>query len=87
MKLKNILRNGLAAALIAAVPATGAIAATRPNAAVPMASSAAVAAQYDDQGNAGVPWVAYAAVGLAVAVAIWLLLDGDGDGRGALSRG
>ena len=86
MKLTNILRNGMAAALIAAVPATGALAATRPNAAVPMASSAAVAAQYDEQGNAGLPWVAYAAIGLAIVVALWLALDNDSDGRGALSR-
>jgi hypothetical protein len=84
--LTKIIRNGMAAALIAAVPATGAFAATRPNAAIPMASSAAVAAQYDDQGSAGLPWVAYAAVGLAIGVALWLALDNNGDGSGALSR-
>lgn len=87
MKLTKTLRTGIGAALIASVPATGAVAATRPNAAVPMAGTAAVAAQYDESGNATVPWLAYGAIGLAIAVALWLALDDDEDGDGALSRG
>lgn len=80
------LRNGIAGALIAVVPVTAGLAETRPNAAVPMAGSAAVAAQYSDD-DAGTPWLAFAAIGLAVVVAAWILLDGDDDGEGAISHG
>lgn len=78
-------RNGVAGSLIALVPATASFAETRPNAAVPMAGSAAVAAQYSDDDD-GSPWLAFAAIGLAVVVAAWILLSDDDDGEGALSR-
>ena len=88
MKLAKILRNGVAGALIACVPVTATVAATRPNAAVPMAGSAATtAAQYENDDQGGISWVALAAIGLAVGVAIFLLLDDDDDGEGALSPG
>ena len=85
MKLVKVLRNGVAGALIAALPVTGSLGATRPNEAVPVAaSSAAVTAQYDDDDD-GISWLALAAIGVALGVAIWLLLDDDDDGEGAIS--
>jgi hypothetical protein len=84
VKLMQTLRNGIAGTLIAVVPVTAGLAVTRPSAAVPMAGSAAVAAQYDD--DAGTPWLALGAIGLALVVAAWILLDGDDDGEGAISR-
>lgn len=85
MKSK-ILRNGIAGAMLASLPLTATVAATRPNAAIPTASSAAVVAQYDDD-DGGVSWLALAAIGLAAAVALWIILDDDDDGEGALSPG
>ena len=84
MKPVKILRNGIAGALIAALPVTATMGATRPNAAVPTASSTAVVAQ-DYDGDGGVSWLAIAAIGVAAAVALWLILDDDGDDEGALS--
>lgn len=86
MKPVKILRNGIAGVLIAALPATATLGATRPNAAVPAASSATVAA-YQDDDDGGISWLAVAAIGIAAAVALWLVLDKDGDGEGALSPG
>lgn len=89
MKLKRILRNGVAGVLIAAVPVSTAIAATRPNAAVPVAGSTAVAAQVVDDRydrRAGIAWPAVAVVAAALLVALWIVLDDDDDGEGALSR-
>jgi hypothetical protein len=86
--LTKILRNGLAGALIACVPVTASLAATRPNAAVPMASStAATAAQYEDGHQGGISWVALAAIGLALGVALFLILDKNGKGEGSVSQG
>ena len=89
MKLTKLLRNGVAGALIACMPVTATLAATRPNAAVPMAGSAATtAAQYDDSAQGGgISWIALAAIGLAVGVAIFLILDKDDKGSGSLSQG
>jgi len=89
VKLTKLLRNGVAGALIACMPVTATLAATRPNAAVPMAGSAATtAAQYDDSSQGGgISWVALAAIGLAVGVAIFLILDKDDKGSGSLSQG
>ena len=86
MKPSKILRNGMAGALIAVVPATASIAATRPNAAVPTTSSAAVVAQAYDDDDGGISWLAIGAIGIAAAVALWIILDDDDDGEGALSR-
>ena len=86
MRLVKILRNGVAGALIAALPVTATMGATRPNAAVPTASSAAVtASSQDDYDDGGISWLAIAAIGVAVAVALWLILDDDDDGEGSLS--
>jgi hypothetical protein len=87
VKLTKILRNGVVGALIACVPATASLAATRPNAAVPMASSTAVAAQYDDGHQGGISWVALGAIGLALGVALFLILDKNDKGEGSVSRG
>jgi hypothetical protein len=83
----KILRNGVVGALIACVPVTATVAATRPNAAVPVASSTAVAAQYDDDQRGGISWVALAAIAIALGVALYLILDSDDDGEGSLSPG
>jgi hypothetical protein len=87
VKLSKILRNGVAGALIACLPVTASLAATRPNAAVPMASSTAVAAQYEDGHQGGISWVALAAIGLALGVALFLILDKDNKGEGSVSQG
>lgn len=87
MKLMRTLRNGVAGALIAAVPMTAAVAATRPNAAVPVAGSTAVVAQDGDyDGRMGIAWPAIAVIVAALIVGVWIALDDDDDGEGALSR-
>ena len=90
MKVTKFVRNGLAGAMIAVVPLSASVAATRPGAAVPMAGSSAVAAQDDDDDNGGmfgIAWPALAVIALTIAVAIYIALDDDGDGNGSLSRG
>lgn len=89
MKLTRILRNGAAGVLIASVPVTASIAATRPNAAVPVAGSTAVTAQVVDDRydrRAGIAWPALAVIAAALLVGIWIVLDDDDDGEGALTR-
>jgi hypothetical protein len=86
VKVSKVIRNLTAAALIASVPATGAFAATRPSAAVPMAGSTAVMAQ--DEGQPGDNWGVYAGIGFLVLVAVWALVSSDGHGNNdPLSRG
>ena len=90
MKLKRIIRNGVAGVLIASVPVSTAIAATRPGAAVPVAGSTAATAQvYDDRYDrrAGIAWPAVAVIAAALLVALWIILDDDDEGEGALSPG
>ncbi len=89
MKVTKFVRNSLAGAMIAVVPLSASVAATRPGAAVPMAGSSAVAAQDDDYdgGMWGIAWPALAVIALTIAVAIYIALDDDGDGSGSLSRG
>jgi hypothetical protein len=87
VKFKNMVRGGVAAALIASVPVSATVAATRPNAAVPMAGAQAVTSQYDASGNAGMPWLPLAAIGVALVVAIIIVAGSNGGGNGALSRG
>jgi|KBSSwiStaDraftv2_1062776.scaffolds.fasta_scaffold3049624_1 hypothetical protein len=86
--LAKILRNGLVGALIASVPVTATLGATRPNAAVPMAAStAATVAQNDDSDRGGISWIALAAIGLGLGVALFLILDKNDKGEGSLSQG
>ena len=86
MKVMKILRNGVAGALIASVPLSASVAATRPGAAVPVAGSTAAAAQvYQTERRGGIAWPAVAAIALAAAVALWIALDDDDDGEIALS--
>ena len=87
MKLQKILRNAVAGTLIASVPVSATIAATRPNAAIPTAGAQAVTGQYDNDGVAGVPWVPLIAIGVAAIVAIVILTGHNGKSSGALSRG
>jgi hypothetical protein len=87
--LKN-LRNVTIGALIAAVPLTSSIAATRPNAAVPMAGSAASTAATAESGIGGdhsYNWVAFALGIAAIALFALLVLDDDGDDDDAVSAG
>lgn len=83
-----MIRNGAAGAIIAALPISTSVAAVRPNAAVPAASSTAVAAQYDN-GNAA--WAgAWVPLGIIVAtllVGIWIASQDDHHGHGDLSFG
>ena len=85
--MNKMVRNAVAATLIACIPASATVAATRPNAAVPMAGSQAVTSQYDAGGNAGVPWYSLVAIGVAVAVAVIIVANSSSHGHGALSRG
>ena len=91
MKLMRILRTGVAGALIASVPVTASVAATRPASAVPVVSTAAVTATqvYDDNYDArpAIAWPAVAVMAAALIVGLWLVLDDDNDGEGSVSRG
>lgn len=80
MKLTQILRNGMIGTLIAMVPVTTSLAATRPNAAVPMSSSAATSvAMADNQDDHEISWVAIGLGVLAIAIFAVLVLDKDND--------
>ena len=88
MKVMKILRNGVAGALIASVPLSASVAATRPGAAVPVAASTAAAVQvYDDERRGGIAWLPVGVIVLAAAVALWIVLDDDDDGEIALTSG
>ena len=87
MKLQKFLRNALAGTLIACLPVSTTVAATRPSAAVPMAGAQAVTGQYDNDGVAGVPWAPLIAIGIAALVAIFIIASHNKKGNGALSRG
>ena len=86
MKLQKFLRNAVAGTLIAWLPVSATVAATRPNAAVPMAGSQAVTSQ-NYSSAADVPWVPLIAIGLAAIVAIVIIAGHSNKGGGALSRG
>ncbi|MEO5973247.1 MAG: hypothetical protein ABIP91_07795 [Sphingomicrobium sp.] len=74
--------------MIAFLPLTATVAATRPSAAIPVAGSTLAAqSDDDDDGAFGVSWPALAVILLTLAVAVWILIDDDGDGDGSLSRG
>lgn len=85
MKLNKFIRGAVAGTLIASMPLSATVAATRPNAAVPLASAQAVTAHNGGVGE--VPWLPIAAVGLAAVVAVIILASHHHHGNGALSRG
>lgn len=87
MKLTKIIRNGVAGVLIAAVPVTSSIAATRPGAAVPTAASTAVVAAQDNRSNfTNVPIAPLVVILVALGLGIYLAVDKDDDGEGSVSR-
>lgn len=86
MSLGKMIRNGVAGAIIAAVPITSSVAAVRPNAAVPTASSTAVAAQYDGNSTWDGAWIPLGIIVATILVGIWIVSD-DHDGHGDLSFG
>jgi hypothetical protein len=80
--MARVVRNAVAAALISTIPVSTTVAAVRPNAAVPVAGSTAVAAQgtvYDDRrGGFAETWPIWLfAAGMAILVAIEVLDDDD----------
>ena len=87
--LGKLVRNGMAGALIALLPVTSSIAATRPSAAVPMASSAASSAAMaeDGYGDHSINWVAIGLGVAAIAIFALLVLDNDDDDDEAVSGG
>ena len=86
MSVAKILRNGVAGALIAAMPITGTVAAVRPSVAVPTEGSTAVAAQdYGEHG--GIAWLPLGIIIATVILAIYIAADKPGRGHGSLSRG
>ena len=87
VKLTKIVRNGVAGALIAAMPISSTVAAVRPNAAVPAAGSTAVTAQGVEDSAAAFPWLPVGIVIATLVLAIVIASKNGGDGSGTLSRG
>jgi hypothetical protein len=88
MGLRRIIRNGAAAAIIAALPIATSTAAVRPNAAVPTASSTAVTAQYDNGNSAWAgAWVPLGIIVATILVGIWIVSEDNHHGHGNLSFG
>jgi hypothetical protein len=87
VSIGKTIRNGAAGAIIAALPIATSNAAVRPNAAVPTASSTAVAAQYD-QGNSAFAgaWLPIGIIVATILVGI-LIASKDSHGHGDLSFG
>jgi hypothetical protein len=88
VSIGKMIRNGVAGAVIAAVPISASTAAVRPNAAVPTAGSTAIAAQYENNGAgfwAGA-WIPLGIIVATVVVAI-VLASEDDHGSGDLSFG
>jgi hypothetical protein len=78
--LGKMLRNGMIGALMTCVPVASGIAATRPNAAVPMASSTASSAAMGigDEGDS-IGWIGLAVGVVLIALFAVLVLDNDDD--------
>ena len=80
--MRTVIRNALLGAVLAAVPVSTTVAAVRPNAAVPTASSTAVAAQapvYDDRRAGGFrdAWPIFLFGGAMVILVLLELLDDE----------
>jgi hypothetical protein len=88
VKISQILRNGLIGTSIAVFLVTSSVAATRPNVAVPMSSSAASSvAAAQDGGDESYNWLAIGLGVLAIAIFALIIHDGDDDDEDELSPG
>lgn len=87
MKLSKILRMGAAAVLAVSVPLSASVAATRPNAAVPVAGAAAAVQGSSNSTRASAPILPIAVIVATLLVGLYFALDSDKDGKGAFSRG
>ena len=85
--LTKILRNGMIGTLVALLPVTSSLAATRPNEAVPMAASVSSSAALADDGDHSVSWLAIGLGVLAVAIFAVLVLGNGDDDDEAVSGG
>ena len=88
MLFRKIGTAAIGLTLAVSVPASAAMAATRPGAAVPAAASVATASStaQSGQGSAMAPWPAFAVIALTVALGVWILTKDD-DKDIAISRG
>ena len=87
VNVSKAIRNGVAGALIAAMPVSSTIAAVRPGAAVPAASSASVSAQGAERGAANIAWLPVCIIIATVVLALVIASKNGGHGSGNLSRG
>jgi hypothetical protein len=82
----KLIRNGVAGALITAMPITSTVAAVRPNAAVPTAGSVGISAQ--GESAASVPWLPIGIIVATLTLGIYIAATkSKGHATGALSRG
>lgn len=85
MSALKFIRNGVAGALIAAMPITSTVAAVRPNAAVPTAGSTAVTAQ--GQSATNIAWLPFGIIIATLSLGLYIAsTKGKGHASGALSR-
>jgi len=89
VSIGKMIRNGAAGLVLAALPISTSVAAVRPNAAVPAASSTAVASQYGNGNSAWAgAWVPLWIIVATLLVGIWIASKSDNDhGHGDLSFG
>jgi H+/gluconate symporter-like permease len=89
VKVAELIRNGAAGAIIAALPISASVAAVRPNAAVPTAGSTAVASAAQYENGADIWAGAWIPLGIIVATAVVgiILATKDDNGHGNLSFG
>ena len=86
VNVMKLIRNGVAGALIAAMPITSTVAAVRPNAAVPTAGSAGISAQ--GESAASIPWLPIGIIIATLTLGSYIAsTKGNGKASGALSRG
>jgi hypothetical protein len=87
VKLPQILRNGVIGTSIALLLATSSVAATRPNAAVPMAASSASSAALADGDGHRFGWIGLAIGVVAIALFAAFVVHDDDDDEDELSPG